>query len=319
MLTAKRSFPIAFIENGVTEAKLTRGMVMFGLVLSVVYSVTLTGAATSVRALALPIKRLSLIGDNGKVLHSIVPADAITKARLYEQTPLAALLTPPTVTTTGTQSGEAHLPLFFKQAFADNGDLTSLPTFAYDDLTLRVEWGSVAELFVGGVGSVAVTVGNSTFTQLDAADFPMPDPIALARSLGVSVDRYKQAAATGVANREFPISVPVTADIRAIILTTEDANGEPTNAILNTVTLLENNSVRVYSNVPAKTLRADNAKIYGGTMPTGVCVIEFAEDGDISDIYAATKKDTVDLLLDVAAVAGNIRAHFVTIEHPKAA
>lgn len=316
MLTAKRSFPITFQENGVTEAKLTRGMVMLGLLLSVVYTATVTGAATSVRAAAMPIKSVSLIGDNGKVLHSIKGADLVAKARILEQTALAALIVPPSGVAVAAYTAEAHLPIFFAQAFADNGDLTALPSYAYDDLTLRVEWGSHSEVFVGGAGSVAVAVGDASFTQLDAAGFPIADPQALARSLGVSVDRYKTQVAPAVATQELTISVPTTADIRAIMITAEDANGEPTNAIVNKITLLENNTTRVYSRVPWKSLRADNAKIYGVTMPTGVAVIEFAEDRDIRDIYEATLKDNVDLVLDVSAVAGSIRAHFITIERP---
>lgn len=320
MFTAKRSYPIPFIENGTTEAKITRGMVMLGLMLSVVYAVNITVAGTAVRSISAPIKRITVIGDNGRILHSIKTADAINKARIYEQTALANLLTPVAgAGVANTTNLEANVPIMFAQPFSNNGTLTSLPSFAYDDLTLRVEWGSVTDLVTGTpTGTVTVAAGAATFTQLDAAALAIPNPRALARTLGVSVDRYKEVAVTAVALSELTLSIPVTADLRSIVITTEDATGEPTNAILDKVTLLENNTTRVYSAVPQKTLRSDNAKVFGVAMPTGVSVLEFAEDYDIANIYPATRKDNLDLVFSTLAVAGTIRAHFCTIERPLA-
>ena len=321
MITAKRSYPIAFLENGTTEAKITRGLLMLGLMLSVVYSANVTGAGTAVRAISLPIKRVTVIGDNGRVLHSIKAADAVNKARIYEQTALANLLSPiPSAAIANTAGNEANVPILFAQPFAANGTLTALPSFAYDDLTLRVEWGSVAELMTGApTGVVSAVAGAATFTQLEAAGAVIANPRALARTLGVSVDRYKEQAVAAVALSELTVSIPVTADLRAILITTEDATGEQVNTILDKVTLLENNTTRVYSSVPQKTLRSDNAKVFGVAMPPGVSVIEFAEDRDITNIYSATRKDNVDLVFSTLAVAGTIRMHFITILRSPAA
>lgn len=321
MITTKRTYPLAFIENGITEIKLPRNHVELHGMVSVAYSDNVTVAGTAVRARGTPIKRISLIGDNGKVLHSIKPQDAIRKAEIYEQTATSLLVTPPAGFGIAVHTGSADIPLFFRQPFADNGDLTALPTWIYDELTLRIEWGGHAELIVGGTGAVSVAVGASTFTLMGAADFGrIADPIAFGRSLGVSVDRYKEAATGGGAATEFTIELPTTADVRALLVVAEDANGQPTDALINKITLLENNTVRVYSSVAARALRADNARVFGVAMPPGTYVLEFAEDMDIASIYGATAKDDLDLVLDVAAVAGAVvRVHQITIEPPRAA
>jgi hypothetical protein len=322
MITTKRTYPLAFIENGITEIKLPRNHVELHGMVSVKYADNVTVAGTAVRARGSPIKRISLIGDNGKVLHSIKPQDAIRKAEIYEQTALAQLVTVAAGAGIANNTNlTADIPLFFRQPFAENGDLTSLPTWIYDELTLRIEWGGHAEVIVGGTGAVTVATGDATFTLMGAADFGrIADPIAFGRSLGVSVDRYKEAATGGAAATEFTIELPTTADVRALLVVAEDANGEPTNALINKITLLENNTVRVYSGVAARALRADNARVFGVGMPPGTYVLEFAEDMDIASIYGATAKDDLDLVLDVAAVAGAVvRVHQITIEPPRAA
>jgi hypothetical protein len=315
MITAKRSYPIAFLESGQTEAKINRGLLLLGLMISVIYTATVTTGATSVRAVPTPAKRITVLADGGKVLHAIKGQDAIAKARVFEQTALANLVTPPSaVGVAAYPNCEAHYPIFCEQPFADNGKATALPSWAYGDLTLRIDWGTHADLFVGGVGSISAAV--ATFTQIEAAGISIPNPKLFASTLGVSVDRAKEAAQTALAAAEFVINLPTLADVRALMITCEDANGEPTNAILNKVSILENNTTRVYSLVPAKTIRADNAKKYGLAMPVGVFIVDFSEDRDITQIYPATKKDTLDVVLDVLAVAGTIRVHSITIEKP---
>lgn len=316
MFTSQTTLPVAFVENGQTDVSLTRGMLMTGLMLSVLYAVTLTSAATSIRANAVPIKSIQVLGDNNKVFHTIVPTDAVNKARIFEQTPLAAIIAPPTVTTTGTQNAEAHIPLFFRQPGINlvNAALTDLPSWAFDNLTLRINWGSVNEVFVGGVGSVAAPTGNCAVIQNQLAGIAIPNPAQYARALGLSVDRYKPVAAPAAAQTEFSIPLALTADIRALLITSEDANGELTNGIINSFTLKEDSTTVLFGALPWKSVRVDNAKRYGVTMPPGVAVLDWADDGDITDIYNHNGRRNLDLILNVTANAGTIRVLTMSIE-----
>lgn len=322
MIPTKRTYALTFKENDSTELKLPRNFVERNGVVSVRYTDTLSVAATSVRARGAPIKRILLVADGGRVLHAIKVQDAVRKAEIFDQTALGNIVAPPSGTGTGAQVGTIDVPIYFTQPFADNGELTALPAYAYDDLILRIEWGGHGDVYVGGTGVVTVAAGDATFT-LNGAD-NIGDARALASlptRLGTSVDRYKETA-NSTANTELSFEVPTSADIRAIMIVTEDANGEPVNTVLNRLTLLENNTLRKYNSVPARVLRAENARAFGVSMPTGTYVIDFAEDRDIApgSIYQATMKDTVSLVLDVAAVANaTIRAHFITIEPPKLA
>lgn len=315
--TAKRTFPFTFVENGVFEAKITKGMIESGILLSGVYNSVVTGAATSIRALAHPIKRILVIADN-KYVKVIKGADLVTIPRVFEQTALAALIVPPSAVGVATYPNcEFNLPVFFCQPGIrdkDGRDSTDLPTWAYGDITLRVEMGSHADLFVGGAGSVNIPVGSMTFTQLDVADLTIVDPNATVRSLKLHVERYIELPVAAAALAALKLEIGNTSDIRAIVITQEDANGEPTNGIINTVTLKENNTTEIISGVPWRTIRTDNARLYGVTMPTGVAVLEFADDGDVRDIYRGSQKSKVDLFFNTNAVAGNIRAHLLTIE-----
>lgn len=315
------SWSTAPVSLGTSDMKLTRGMVDNGLVLSVLYSTNVTGAGAAVRTRSLPIKRVSLIGDNGKTIQSIKGVDLVSKAIIFDASQVGQLLIPASAATVANYTGlEAHVPIYFAQPHSSNGFLTALPTYAYQDLTLRVEWGDVFSLFTDGgtlAGTVTFTANGSTVTQLEYGDLSVPNAANLARTLRLSVDRYIELVQGAVASTQLEMKLGVTSDIRAIMITSElTSTGEPTDTIVNSLTFKENNTVDVFSNTPWGTLRADNTKVFGIAMPTGVRVIDFAEDGDVSAPYRATRKDAVSLFFNTAAIAGTIRAHLLTIEPP---
>lgn len=326
MFQAKRSFPIVPlpVDGGTSEHKLTRGMVMAGVVVSALYSVNVTGAGAAVRSRSIPMRRISLIGDNGKTLQAWRAQDLITLAQVFEQTPAGSLLVPASGFGVANYTNlEAHVPLMFEQpgAWVKNRDATALPSFGYSDLTLRIEWGSVTDLLTGTpTGAITFTAQGATVTQLDYADLPIAggaQAVKIYRSMPVAVNRYAEMVQGAVANSAAEIDLGTTADIRAIILTSElTSTGEPTNTIVNKVSLQEDNANYVFSSVPWTSIRADNAKAFGQTMPTGVAVIDFADDGDMFHIYRASRKSKVKVLLDTAAIAGTVRAAVLTIEPP---
>lgn len=320
----KRLLPgLVFAQDATREIKLAKGYLERGVTLSGAYGITVAAVdAVAVRGYAIPIRTLSLIGDGGKVLHSVKASDLIREQQIYEQSPLASML--PTVPTGFTIAGSPYtgsfeLPLSFRSLFAVQGDATDLPTWVYDELTLRVEWGGVNEVFVPGVGTTSVVTMTRLDVVQDGLDFAqqgLGDPFAWGRNFLRSLRSYKEAVVTAVADREYVIELPRTADIRAIILVTEGATGEAVNTILQYITLQIDNALNKFNRVPFSMLRADNAKLFGATLPTGVAILEFAEDGDIipPNILPARAMTALNLILDKAAVAGTIRAYLLRIE-----
>lgn len=329
MFTAKRSFPInnpVPVAGGTSLYAITKGMIEQGVLISVLYSVNVTGAGAAVRARSLPIRRISLIGDNNKTLQAWYARDLIAIAQIFEQTPLGALLVPASAAALANYTNlEAHVPLKFEQMRAKDSDRTALPTYAYQNLTLAIEWGNVADLFTDGgtlAGAITFTANGATVTQLDYADVVIPNANvarSIARQMDVSVGRYLELVQGAVANAAAEIDLGTTADIRGLLLASElTSTGEPTNTIVNSVTLKEDRTLDVIAGVPWASLRAENSKHFGLTMPAGYAVIDFADDGDArrQSIYRATQKAKVQQLFNTAAVAGTVRVALLTIEPP---
>ena len=320
--TAKRATPFVFTDGQQVDVPLTRGMLDYGLLISVPYQDVITVGATATRIVATPIRQIQVLGEGGKVLHSISGVDAINKARVFELTPLAELTAPPTTLTAGTYTGIAHIPIMFAQprAAGPNKDDTILPTYDYQNLVCRITCGSHTDVYRGGTGTLSAT-GTCTVTQLEAAGVPLTkaNGTGIARRLRVSVDRPLTLVAPGVVSSKTKLEIGTQSDIRAIMITTEDANGDQTNVLFSALTLKEDNSTELYSGTLATAIRADNAKVYGAVMPTGVYLIDFCEDMDCDDPYRATQKLRLDAFFDFLAVNGNVRVNLITIEQPKAA
>jgi hypothetical protein len=210
--------------------------------------------------------------------------------------------------------------VMFAQGFASTPEITALPTWAYDELSIVVDWGTATDVLTGTPVAPITSLDCHVMLNGLTALGDVGDGKELARNLGVAVSSYREYP-SAVANATFPIDIPRSADVRAIIVEIEDSatSYEPTNAALNALTLLENNVVRVFSGVNATVLRGDNAKVFGmlNGLPPGMYVVEFAEDKDVTDIYAATRKDSVQLLLDIAAGTYNVRVTTLGIEPPK--
>lgn len=297
-----------FVENGTTVAKLPRGYLERGLLITGAGLDTISVAGSAVRARGTPIRRISLLADNGKVLHAVVPADLIREQEYYEQMALAALVSPPPAATVAAHAFSFAIPLPFTEPMAALGNMTALPTWIYQELTLVIDWGGHAELVVGGTGVVTMSAVGLTALGIEE-DFSAlgPDANAWGRKMGRAIRAYLQVAAPAAATSEFNIDIPRSSEIRSLTIITEDADGQPTNAILNAATLLLNNSRMQIARKSAAAIRADNAKVFGISPPTGVYVLEFAEDRDISDVLVATALADLKLILDVTAVAGTIR------------
>lgn len=324
---AKRTFPInpLPVDGGTSTHTLTPGQLEEGVLISVLYSANVTAVGTAVRTYSMPVRRISLVAGS-TTLQQWRASDLIRIAQIFEQTPIGALLVPASgVAIANYTNLEAHIPLMFRQpGRGDKNDATSIPTWAYkkgvNDLQLVIEWGSVTDLLTGApTGAVTFTARGATVTQLDYADVAIPgnDSMAFARQFPVNLSSYKELVQLAVANTEAEIDIGTLVNIRALMIVTElTSTGEPTNTLVNKITLKEDNSLNVHENLPWASIRADNAKHFGLTLPTGVAILDFAEDGDIFKIYRAQQKQSVKMILDTAAVAGTVRVAKIGIGNP---
>jgi hypothetical protein len=316
---------LVFSENNTTEVRLPKGMLLSELLLSGSYTDTIAGAsATAAKTYGAPIKTISLVADGGKVLHTARPADLIREGQIYEQCFITDINAPPTVLTVGAQTGSFDIPLPFVEPFANQGYTTALPTFIYDELILRVEWGSHAQIYQPGASTGIVTIAatqsiNVTGIAMQENFVPLGDPFVWGRKLSRSLRSFKEVALPGAAQTNFTIDLPRTADIRSLLITFEDANSQPSDALCNFVTLEVDNNLRQFNTMLYRALRSNNSKVFGmiGTgMPKGCCVLDFAEDRDITKILEATKMTALNLILDVPATAGTVRVFQKRIESP---
>lgn len=335
MWRSKRAFNFNTqpVDGGTTTYSLSPGMVESGFTISAPYSANVTAVGLAVRVYPLPVRRVIVADKFGNTLHIWRARDLVPFAQIYEQTPLAAQFTGPSGFAIANYTGLiCHLHLTFDQIgpkiSPEDGMRTGLPTFAYgkDGLLVTVEWGSVTDLLTGTptgtitFGPASAAAGAPIIEQIDYADLRIPNPRQFASQMDIAVNRYKeisQAAATANAALELPLDTD--ANIRALMLIQETANGEPTETLVDTVTMTEDNVLSPYVNRPWATIKAENAKHFGLTMPTGIVVIDFAEDGNVDRdaIYRAVDKNKVSLFFKTEAVIGTVRAAMLTIKPPR--
>lgn len=319
MIPQKSAIPgLLFGDSQQFDVPLPKGQLLSGLVLSVQYTDTVTVASAAARTYGSPLSEFFIIGDGGKAIINLRPQTALKIAQLYEQAALGSIVNPPTSLATGAQVGTIDLPIMFAEPFADRGLATLLPTWLYDNILFRARWGSHANVYQGGTGALSLGAGQQVQLSGIAAqsDFSkLGDPFVWAKKLSRQLLGYQEVAAPGAVNAQFSIPLPRTADYRSLIIETEDANGQPTDNIINTITLLVDNTVRQFNVVPYTSQRAENAKVFGvQAMPTGLVILEFAEDRDITHLLQARRMTDLQLVLDVKATAGTIRVSHNRIE-----
>lgn len=322
---------LAFLENNATDTKIARGTLFDALVIDVPWTSTVTADATAVRTRGAPIKTVSFIGDANKVYYSAKLQDIIRMDEIFNAASLAQILTSPSGVTAagGPYTGRVKLTIPFTSGHANTPELTALASWRISkDPILRVNWGSHAEVYRGGTGSTAVTSGQAFILLTSISDFDTGgmDVNAYGDALGVKVESYDEKTYTA-ASAALKQEVPNSADVRAIVITGEDTNGDPlseSEMAKISFDLKENTYNTVQAGVNLGTLRARNARDFGfpSSLPPGTAVLDFADDKDILSIYPATKKNKVELVFNVATPAAGtytLRSHFIGIEPGRAA
>lgn len=321
---------LTFSENNTVDTKIPRGTLFDQLTIDVPWTSTVTADATAVRTRGAPIKTVQFLGDANKVYYSAKLQDIIRMDEVFNKASLAQILTSPSGTTAAGSpyTGRLKLNIPFTSGHANQGELTALASWRLSkDPTLRISWGSHAEVYRGGTGSVAVTAGQAFITLGSIEGFSTLGLTAAqyGDALGVKVESYDEKTYTA-ANSALRQEIPTSADIRAIVITGEDTNGDPlseTEMAKISFDFVENTYSRTQAGVNLGSLRSINAKNFGfpSGLPAGTAVLDFADDKDILAIYEATKKNKVELVFNVAVPAAGtytLRTHVIGIEPGRA-
>lgn len=325
---------LTFTENGTVDREIPRGTLFDSLVIDVPWTSTVTADATAVRTRGAPIKTIQFLGDASKTFYSAKLQDIIRMDEIFAKGSLTQILTSPSGVTAagGPYTGRVKLAIPFTSEHAHAGELTALASWRQSrNPILRVNWGSHAEVYRGGTGSTAVTAGNAYITLVSIEGFSTGrlTTAQYGDALGVKVESFGEltytAALNGIAAGS-KYELPNTADIRAVMITGEDTNGDPLSEVEMakiSFDLIENTYNRVQYGVNLGVLRARNARDFGfpSGLPAGVAILDFADDKDIVHIYSATLKSKVELAFTAATPAAGtytLRIHVIGIEPGRA-
>lgn len=301
----------ATLEGFVAAFEVPRALLYRGFTLDLTYTDTLSVVATSVKTFGVPIEKIEVVADNGNTLFSVRPTDIVREQMHRAGTPLAAMLVPPTVVTATANTGSAEIPLKFELDGVPDGENFNLAAWQFEQVQVLVYFTNThANIYTGGTG--VVTVQRCTLAYEAVASLTQGDMQRIAAGNEILLRSYKERTQAASADTEFTIELPTSADIERIYIVTEDANRDPVSTILNDVSLVQDGTVRWLDRVNAASLRTIGSERLQTTLPTGWHEIDFTK---IAKTYRAalpaTQFNSLDLVLNVAAVAGYVRAYIV--------
>jgi len=210
----------------------------------------------------------------------------------------------PVVTDPGAGTGVKPFAVTFKLPFAslhaaERAILTALPSWAYPEITLEVQYGALADLYTGGTATLQ---NLAAIVSLDAL---RPSPDESGRLLGdpgmYAVHRItaKQRQVL-VGEDHFVIPLSRGAGKRGFLIRTTDA-GVLVDTIISEFSIIKDGNPETFRQDWTRLKEQDQA-VYELAMSTGVAVLDYAEDRDIVNILDARSADQLDF--DAKVVVG---------------
>lgn len=311
----RRQYSQAVTENNVVTFDLSRGYDIETIALRVTGTANVTTGGTAVRAMA-PcqlIKRVELIADGKNTICSI-PGWALVKNFGRDN---YGMMTPPTAASIAAYAVEMFGTL--DQALIDGvrPKDSNLRTSGMSLLQLRITTGACVDLFTGSpAGSMTafnVEIGTvETVELLDPKTGNITAPLYLQK-------RTYQDLAVPASNANQQLALPVGNALRGLILLAT-INGEPSDAVINNVSIASGVDVRV--NLPGPLLqRLGNVDITAAGMftnatawssanrtPTGIYLVDLMSNGprdvNVTNAWDLSKASEAKLTLDVTGGAG---------------
>lgn len=316
-IPSKRAVPEqpVFTAGRTVEVKLQKGYLEESITIHIDGTVTLTAAATGFVPRGSVLQEVRLKGNQNDVLQAWLAHDLVIEQVIYEQNAESNQITLPSSTAIGgPYAFSSSHTLSLREPFADKlGDLTMLPTWLYDSLILQLVFGDATNLYTGITAAQGtLSVPNVYVTQNGVLDYPMPtqfagNTVAFGAALGKAYKSYDTETFSG-AKPAFPVDVPLTNDIRSMIILAYNASGVLDDTVIQSVNFKANNNTDI-NNHPWVTQKAENARVFGVPMPPGVIIIDSSEDKDIRHLYEVTGWSKASLIFATTA-AGTVRVAY---------
>ena len=310
----RRQFLANLTENGAFTFDLGRGADIESVMIRITGTANVTTAGTAVRAMAPTqlLKRIELIADGKNTICS-APGWFLTKGQKRAQT---GYMLPPTAATIAAYSVEMNAIL--DQALIDGirPKDSNLRTAGMSLLQLRLTTGALTDLFTGTPAG-SMTVFQCEIVTVETIEQP-DEKGNITRPLYLQKRSY-QDIAISASNANQQVILPVGNALRGVtILAT--INGEPSNAVVNNVTLASGVDVRV--NIPGPALQRLGAMDYepvgmmsnatawaaASMLPTGMYEVDLmrngAQDVKVTDAWDLSRASEAKLVLDVTGGAG---------------
>jgi hypothetical protein len=317
-IPSKRAVPEqpVFTANRTVEVKLNKGYLEESFTIRIDGTTTVTAAATSTVPRGSVLQEVRLLGDQSEVLQAWKAHDLVIEQEVYEQNIESNQITLPSTAIGGPYPFSSTHTLAMREPFAGKlGDLTMLPTWLYTSLTLQLVFTDITGIYVGGTATLGGVGGvpQVTVTQNGVLDYPMPtefagNTVAFGRALGKALKSYDEETFSG-AKPQFTVDVPLTHDVRSMVMLAYNAAGNLDDTVINNVTFKVNGNTDVNSRQPWLALKGENARVFGVPMPAGVAILESSEDKDIRNIYEISGYSKASLIFETTA-AGMVRVAY---------
>lgn len=279
-------------------------------------TVQVTAAATAVRAEAPTqiLPRLEVTSE-GRNTHFNAPfwRCCIGNYERPQNIPGSLSVVPPTSPAVGTYPFSAHGVIDFCNVDGIRPKDSNLRTSALSLFQLRPTFGAAGDMFVGGtanfVGTPTLEVFSITMYEIPGADGKASTPGALKKTV-------YQEVAVPTSNLTQEIRLPTGNYLKSVVVRAEGLTtaGEPTNAVINEMTLSSAQDVRI--KLLGNQVRALNSQDYG-PVPVGYYILDYTSQGKIpgnlTDCWNVSGQAEPKLILDVNGGAA-VRLQIVTTE-----
>ncbi len=242
------------------------------------------------------IRRVEVVADGKDTIKSI-PGEFLRRFnRVFYGTDPSASAMPTAIAPN--QAFNAHIILPFEMPRSVRPIDTLLDTGRLATLQLAITWGDGNSVYSTTPANITLHDTSLEVSALEA--FGITSRFAIFKQLSLTKDLT-------AATTEFQIILPVGNLYRALIVDARNYGAAPadvdpgtgSNAIINNLQL--KSGTEVFYNKRANETQDDNKRLYGvENWPAGLHIIEFAQDGLLTEALDARGLSSLEMILDVA-------------------
>lgn len=323
---------IPFIDLGVATLDVQKGFLLRGLSFRVNGSVTVAGAGTATAVPESPftlIRLLEIVLDGRDTIVRLTGAQLQALSRFYNSA-VPQFQAP--AGTAGTNPFSCFFNVPFELPYSVKPIDTLLDTRLYEQIQVRVQWGTLTAAVADGVtdvldGAVAQTQspGNAPVTSLEVLAYQTAEP---SDQLFSMYRRHFIQRDVIAATPDFDIDIPVSNMIRSLLIRTTTGLPAtvnpvtPVNTILNEASLVSDVAffpVNRFNGAMIQSLNGLDFKMVDpagafSSAPTGYYLLDFMEDGYLTSVIQSGDIASLKLRLGVNLVANTPRVEVIVSE-----